>query len=91
MENDRLQSRAAHHQFDLPAAAAGKQTSRSRQSRTGVSAPYQAAISAGRRSKIVLKAPRSRIRAVPEPMGIDVDRRRDHPVDLAGYRVSPVA
>jgi hypothetical protein len=24
MENDRLQSRAAHHQFDLPAAAAGK-------------------------------------------------------------------
>jgi hypothetical protein len=30
----------------------------------------------------------SRIRPAPKPPGIDVDRRRDHPVDLARYRVT---
>ena len=33
----------------------------------------------------------SRIWPVPEPLGIGADRRRDHAVDLAGDRVSPVA
>jgi hypothetical protein len=37
----------------------------------------------GRRSKIVLKAPKSCIRPMPEPLGIDVYRRCDHPIDLA--------
>jgi hypothetical protein len=28
-------------------------------------------------------ASRSRVPPVPEPFGVDVDRRRDHPIDLA--------
>src|SRR6267142_1399669 len=37
-------------------------------------------------NRAAISAGVSRIRPVPEPPGIDVDRRRDHPVDLTRYR-----
>ena len=33
----------------------------------------------------------SRLRPVPEPLGIDVDRRRNYPVDLARHREPVIA